>query len=89
MKSLLLIPALMLAAPAAMAGEILPNLYAKEFCELRAMGADMDSARAAAVEAAYVDNGAQSVKVTINGSQYDADVVRAFRAVNARCPQYL
>jgi len=46
-------------------------------------------ARAAAVEASYLDNGKTEPKVTINGTQYDASVVRAFRAVNDRCPQYL
>ena len=89
MKSLLLIPALLLAAPAAFAGELLPNLYAREYCNLRSLGVNAQEARAAAVDASYLDNGKTEPKVTINGTQYDASVVRAFQAVSDRCPQYL
>ena len=89
MKSLLLIPALLLAAPAAFAGELLPNLYAREFCSLRSMGVNAEEARAAAVREAYLDNGVTTPRVTINGTSYGADVVRAYRAVQERCPQYL
>jgi len=89
MKSFIMTAALLLAAPAAMAGEILPNLYASEYCSLRSMGVSVDEARAAAVDVAYLDNGTESARVTIDGKQYDVDVIRAYRAVSQRCPQSL
>jgi hypothetical protein len=83
------IATLLVAVPAAAAGEILPNLYAREYCELREIGVAEDEAMAAAVEEAYIDNGKESVKVTVDGKEYGADVVRAYRAVERRCPEYL
>ena len=83
------IATLLVAIPAATAGEILPNLYAREYCELRAIGVGGNEAMAAAVEEAYIDNGKTVVKVTIDGKEYGADVVRAYRAVERRCPEYL
>ena len=84
-----MIAALLMAAPASIAGEILPNLFAREYCSLRSMGVSADEARTAAVEAAYLNNDTVSATVTIDGKQYDVDVVRAYRAVSERCPQSL
>jgi hypothetical protein len=89
MKSFIMTAALLLAAPVSIAGEILPNLYAREYCSLRSMGVSVDEARAAAVEVAYLNNNTEVAKVTIDGKQYDVDVVRAYRAVSQRCPQSL
>lgn len=83
------IATLLVAVPAATAGEILPNLYAREFCELRELGVSEDEAMRAAVEESYIDNGVTPVKVTVGGKQYGTDVVRAYRAVERRCPEYL
>ena len=89
MKALFLIPALLLAGPASFAGQILPNLYAKEYCSMRELGVNEDESRAAAVAASYVSSLPDLPKVTINGKQYDADVVQAYRATNERCPHLL
>ena len=74
--------------PGVQAGVILPYLYASEYCSFRSMGVSEDEAMTAAMNEAYLDNGETSVKVTIDGVQYDADVVRALRAVEDQCPQY-
>ena len=68
-----------------MAGEILPNLFAEEYCSFRAMGVSEDEAMAAAVAEAYVSTG-NPPKVTIDGVQYDSDVVRAIRTAEEVCP---
>ena len=88
MKFLLPIAALMLAIPVS-AGEILPNLYAQEFCSLRSMGVSKDEAITAATEVAYLDNGRDMPQVTIGGKKYEVDVIRAYRAISERCPEYL
>ena len=88
MKSFFLLPALLLGlAPISQAAVILPNLYASEYCSLRSMGVDDDGASRAATRASIVSG--DPVKVTFNGKQVDADVVRAIREVRNRCPQYL
>ena len=74
--------------PGSQAGVILPNLYAREYCSFRSMGVSSEEAMTAATDASYVDNGETAVKVTIDGVQYDADVVRAIRTARERCPQY-
>jgi len=87
MKPLLLILSLLLAAPAS-AGQILPYLYAQEYCSLRDLGVGPDEAMQAARDHAYVDSLPNVSTVTINGEQTDVDVVRAVREVFKRCPQY-
>ena len=81
--------ALALAAPAAMAGQIMPNLYASEYCSMRNLGVNAREARTAAVAASYVSSLPDMPQVTIGGEKFDADVVQAMRAVESRCPQYL
>ena len=88
-KTLLLIPALLLAAPASFAGQLMPNLYAAEYCSLRDLGVNKDEARRAAVSAAYVASLPSLPTVTIDGETYGADTVRAFRETKDRCPQHL
>ena len=68
-----------------MAGEILPNLYAREYCSFRRMGVSKDEAMEAAVAQSYVSTG-NPPRVTINGVQYDSDVVRAIRTASQVCP---
>ena len=74
--------------PGVQAGVILPNLYAREYCSFRRMGVSVDEAMTAATNASYVDNGETAVKVTIDGEQYDADVLRALQTARKLCPQY-
>jgi len=88
MKPLLLIFSLFLTVPAS-AGQILPNLYAQEYCSLRSMGVSKSEAITAAAQHAYVHSLPNVPTVTIDGIQKDVDVVRAARAVSNRCPQYL
>ena len=85
MKTLFIIPALLLGAPA-FAGEILPTLYAREYCSMREMGVSSDQAHAAAASTAYLDNGVTPPQVTIDGETYGVDVVRAARMISDRCP---
>ena len=90
MKTLILATVLFFGAPlASFSGVILPNLYAREFCSLRAMGVSNDEAVTAAISESYLDNGETAPKVTINGTQYDSDVVRAYRTAKEQCPQHL
>ena len=72
--------------PEAKSGVLLPNLFASEYCSLRSMGVSEDESIVAATDAAYLDNGETAVKVTINGAQYDVDVVKSMRAIAERCP---
>ena len=88
MKPLLLIFSLFLSVPAS-AGQILPNLYAQEYCSLRSIGVSRNEAITAATQHAYVGSLPEVPTVTINGRQIDVDVVRASRAVANRCPQHL
>lgn len=89
MKSLLLIPALLLAAPASFAGQLMPNLYASEYCSMRELGVNKEDARRAAVSAAYVASLPDMPMVTIDGESYGADTVRAYRETKERCPHLL
>ena len=81
--------ALIAMAPASMAGQLMPNLYASEFCSMRELGVSKAEARRAAVATAYVSSLPDLPDVTIDGSSYSTDVVRAMRAVNSRCPHLL
>lgn len=66
------------------AGVLLPNLYAREFCSMREMGASISDATKVAARASYVSG--EAVKVTINGQEFDADVLQAARAAEELCP---
>jgi len=89
MKALLLLPALLLTAPASMAGQLMPNLYASEYCSMRELGVSKEESRRVAVSASYVASLPNLPQVTINGEQYDADVIQAYRETNERCPHLL
>ena len=79
--------ALLLLPLSVQAGEILPNLYARVYCESRAMGMADDQARRQAVSESYISTG-NPMTVTINGIETTTDVVAAARTVIKRCPQY-
>jgi hypothetical protein len=88
MKKLLLATlALTAIALPSQAGVLLPNTYAREFCSMRSIGVSEEEAMRVATRASYIEG--ETIKVTIDGVQYDADVVQAMRATRERCPQYL
>ena len=78
-----------IATPASFAGQLLPQLYAREYCSLRELGVSKSEAMNAAVAEAYVSILPDKPKVTIDGTKTSADVVAATRATYERCPQYL
>ena len=87
MKPLILTTLATLVAIPAQAGLVLlPNLFAKEYCEMRALGVSHDEAITVAVNESAIEG--TPIKVTINGKQYDADVVKANRTAYERCPQF-
>ena len=75
-----------LSIPSASAGQLLPNLYAREFCTLRALGVSKEEARNAAVASAYVSSLPDLPQITVGGSKTSSDVVQAVMAVSKRCP---
>lgn len=89
MKTLFIIPALILGSLPVAARDliILPNLYAREFCELRDSGVPYDDAVSGAVRASVVPG--ETVPTTVNGRETTVDVVRAASAVQRRCPYHL
>ena len=86
-KSIITIAALAVGMPAQAGLVILPNLYAREYCNLRALGVSVEDSRRAAMSESTIDG--EPVKVTLNGRQVDLDVIKASQAVADRCPQYL
>lgn len=74
---------------AAIAGQILPTMYAREYCSLRELGVSREEAMNSAIATSYVDSLPDLPTVTIDGSEVSTDSVRAARAVESRCPQYL
>ena len=62
------------------------DLFAREYCSMRQMGVNHDEALEVAVAESVIDG--EPIKITINGTQYDADVVKANRAAMERCPRY-
>jgi hypothetical protein len=75
-------------APCVNAGEILPYLYARKFCEYRSFGISAEDARKAAIDDAYVSSG-KSTMVNYNGKMVSSDVIKSAIAVTKMCPQYL
>ena len=72
-----------------LAGTILPNLYAKTFCELRAAGIDDDGARRTAVMESMVSGDSWTMVRRVDGSYVQSDIVLAVNATFQRCPQYI
>ena len=65
---------------------MLPNLFAREYCTMRSYGVSHDQALEVAVRESAIDG--TPVRVTIDGEEYDADVIKANRTALERCPQY-
>ena len=72
-----------------LAGTILPNLYAKTFCDLRSIGIDDDGARRTAVMESMVSGDSWTMVKRTDGSYVQSDIVLAVNAVMQRCPQYI
>ncbi len=88
MKNYLFGAAALLALPLSVsAGQILPNTYARVFCDSMAMGMTKEQARIQAVSESYISTG-NPPTVTINNTVTTTDVVAASRTVVNRCPQY-
>ena len=79
------LPTMALMAPAANAAILLENLYAREFCSLRADGFSQEQAVKGAVDASSV-SGTPTRLTRADGTTIDADTVRAVRAAYALCP---
>jgi hypothetical protein len=69
------------------AGQLLPNLYAKVYCESRAMGMSEEASVTQAVSESYISRG-NGISVTVHGVKTTTDVVAAMREARNRCPQY-
>jgi hypothetical protein len=88
MKTIILAAVASIALPFSVtAGELLPNLYARTYCESRAIGMTADEARTQAVSESYISTG-NGTPVTIHGVKTTTDVVASVRAANKLCPQY-
>ena len=79
--------AFMLLPLPAQAGQILPNLYARAYCESRAIGMTVTAAMTQATDESYISSG-NPQQVDFNGTTTTTDVVAAIRAAYKRCPQY-
>ena len=88
MKSIFLAAAAVIALPfSVQAGVLLPNTYARVYCESRQMGMDNDSATTQAVSESYISTG-EGMPVTFHGVETTSDVIAAMREAKKRCPQY-
>ena len=89
MKLFFLALALSLPLPS-LAGTILPNLYAKTYCELRSVGIDAEGARRTAVQQSMIMSSDDWTMVKRqDGSLVRSDIVLAVNATFQRCPEYI
>ena len=72
-----------------LAGTILPHLYAKTYCDLRAIGIDDDGARRTAVSQSMISSDDWTMVRRVDGSYVQSDIVLAVNATFQRCPQYI
>jgi hypothetical protein len=77
-----------LAVPA-QAGTILPNLYAKTFCELRSIGIDDEGARRTAIQQSMISGDDWTMVKRTDGSLVRSDIVLAVNATFQRCPELI
>jgi len=88
MKNVFLGAVALIALPLSVqAGQLLPNLYAKVYCESRAMGMSEDASVRQAVSESYINSGS-GLDVTVHGVETTTDVVASMREAANRCPQY-
>jgi hypothetical protein len=70
-----------------MAGTILPNLYAKTYCELRSVGIDPEGARRTAVQQSMISSDDWTMVKRADGSLVRSDIVLAVNATMQRCAE--
>ena len=63
------------------------SLYARAYCESRAIGMTVTAAMTQATDESYISSG-NPQQVDFNGTTTTTDVVAAIRAAYKRCPQY-
>jgi hypothetical protein len=88
MKKLIFALTVIFSHGAVNAGQILPDLYAYKYCEMRALGLSSQDAANVATDEAYISTG-NSFKVKWNGIYVDADVLQAAAAAYKRCPKFM
>jgi hypothetical protein len=88
MKTILAIAIALLPMPS-MAGTILPNLYAKTFCDLRSVGIDDEGARRTAIRQSMVTSDDWTMVKRADSLMVQSDIVLAVNAVMQRCPEYI
>jgi len=71
------------------AGTILPNLYAKTFCELRSIGIDDEGARRTAIQQSMISGDDWTMVKRTDGSLVRSDIVLAVNATFQRCPELI
>lgn len=89
MKSFIFALTFILAPCAVNAGELLPDLYAKKFCDYRAMGISVDDSRTAAVEDAYIESPKKPIMINYKGRMVSSDVLKAVMAAIEMCPKFV
>ena len=88
MKNVFLGAVALIALPLSVqAGQLLPNLYAKVYCQSRAMGMSEEASVRQAVSESYISSGS-GLDVTVHGVETSTDVVASMREARNRCPQY-
>ena len=70
------------------AGQIIPILYAKKYCELRSLGVSVDDSRKMAIEYSYTDIG-EATKILVNGKYNRSDSYMAAIEAVSRCPDLI
>ena len=86
MKTILAIAIALLPMPS-MAGTILPNLYAKTYCELRSVGIDPEGARRTAVQQSMISSDDWTMVKRADGTLVRSDIVLAVNATMQRCSE--
>ena len=86
MKTIFAIAIALLPMPS-FAGTILPNLYAKTFCELRSIGIQSEDARRTAVQQSMISGDDWTMVKRADGSLVRSDIVLAVNVVMERCPE--
>jgi hypothetical protein len=74
-------------ATPAHAGTILPNLYAKTYCELRTVGIDAEGARRTAIQQSMISGDDWTMVKRADGTLVRSDIVLAVNATMQRCSE--
>ena len=77
-----------IAAQPVRAGWRWPALGGEEFCSLRRIGADHQSALKAAIAEGYDDNWQDSIQITIGEQTFNKGLIDFYQYVKNQCPYY-